>query len=134
MPQGRPSMATIKKKKTRTGALSECQAKALTRGPAFCDPLLPCGPRPSWCASRGWGPPPGPDRSPEKTARSTASSRLAAPGPGLQARRALGLPWWLKLVKNPPAVWETWVQSLGWEDPQEKGKATHSSILAWRIL
>jgi len=30
-------------------------------------------------------------------------------------------------------MWETWVQSLGWEDPLEKGKATHSSILAWRI-
>ena len=38
-----------------------------------------------------------------------------------------------QLVKNPPAMWETWVQSLGWEDPLEKGKATHSSILAWRI-
>ena len=38
-----------------------------------------------------------------------------------------------KLVKNPPAMLETWVQSLGWEDPLEKGKATYSSILAWRI-
>ena len=38
-----------------------------------------------------------------------------------------------QLVKNPPAVWETWVQSLGWEDPLEKGMETHSSILAWRI-
>ena len=36
-------------------------------------------------------------------------------------------------VKNPPAMWETWVQSLGWEDPLEKGMATHSSILAWEI-
>ena len=36
-------------------------------------------------------------------------------------------------VKNPPAVWETWVQSLGWEDPLEKEMATHSSILAWEI-
>ena len=36
-------------------------------------------------------------------------------------------------VGNPPAVRETWVQSLGWEDPLEKGKATHSSILAWII-
>ena len=36
-------------------------------------------------------------------------------------------------VKNPPAVWETRVRSLGWEDPLEKGKARHSSILAWRI-
>ena len=35
--------------------------------------------------------------------------------------------------KNPPAMRETWVLSLGWEDPLEKGKATHSSILAWRI-
>ena len=35
-----------------------------------------------------------------------------------------------QLVKNPPAMWETWVQSLGWEDPLEKGKATHSSVLA----
>ena len=39
-----------------------------------------------------------------------------------------------QLVKNPSAVRETWVQSLGWDDPLEKGKATHSSILAWRIL
>src|SRR5574337_1184238 len=38
-----------------------------------------------------------------------------------------------QLVKNPPAMWETWVRSLGWEDPLEKGKATHYSILAWRI-
>ena len=38
-----------------------------------------------------------------------------------------------QLVKNLPAMWETWVQSLGWEDPLEKGKATHSSVLAWRI-
>ena len=36
-------------------------------------------------------------------------------------------------VKNPPAMRETWVQSLGWEDPLEKGKAAHSSILAWSI-
>ena len=38
-----------------------------------------------------------------------------------------------QLAKNPPAVRETWVRSLGLEDPLEKGKATHSSILAWRI-
>ena len=37
------------------------------------------------------------------------------------------------MVKNPPAMWETWVRSLGWEDPLEKEMATHSSILAWRI-
>ena len=36
-------------------------------------------------------------------------------------------------VKNPPAIRETWIQSLGWEGPLEEGMATHSSILAWRI-
>ena len=36
-------------------------------------------------------------------------------------------------VKNLLAMWATWLRSLGWEDPLEKGKATHSSILAWRI-
>ena len=36
-------------------------------------------------------------------------------------------------VKNPPAMQKTWVQSLGWKDPLEKGMAAHSSILAWRI-
>ena len=38
-----------------------------------------------------------------------------------------------QMVKNPPAVQETWVQFLGWEDLLEEGMATHSSILAWRI-
>ena len=51
----------------------------------------------------------------------------------------LGVPFATKaslvaqLVKNAPAMRETWIQSLGWEDPLEKGKATHSRILAWRI-
>ena len=38
-----------------------------------------------------------------------------------------------QLVENVPIMWETWVQSLGGDDPLEKGKATHCSILAWRI-
>ena len=38
-----------------------------------------------------------------------------------------------QLVKNPSTMRETWVQTLGWEDPLDKGKATHSSILVWRI-
>ena len=38
-----------------------------------------------------------------------------------------------QLVKNLPAIWETWVPSLGWEESLEKGKATDTSILAWRI-
>ena len=52
----------------------------------------------------------------------------------------MGYPLWYfwtslvaQLVKNLPAMRETWVSSLGWEDPLEKGKGTHSSILAWRI-
>ena len=50
---------------------------------------------------------------------------------------ALSLHWAslvAQLGKNPPAMQETWVRSLGWEDPLEKEKATHSSMLAWRIL
>ena len=62
------------------------------------------------------------------------------PGLGRSAGEGIGYPlqysWAFlvaQLVKNLPAMWETWVQSLGWEDALEKGKATHSSILAWRI-
>ena len=61
-------------------------------------------------------------------------------GSGRSAGEGLGYPLqysWASLVaqllKNSPAMRETWVQSLGWEDPLKKGKATHSSILAWRI-
>ena len=38
-----------------------------------------------------------------------------------------------QMVKNPPTMWETWVQSLGWEDPLEKEMAPYSSTLAWKI-
>ena len=38
-----------------------------------------------------------------------------------------------QMVNNPPAMWETWVRSLGWENPLKEGMATHFSILAWRI-
>ena len=38
------------------------------------------------------------------------------------------------MVKHLPVMWETWIQSLGQEDPLEKGMATHSSILAWRMM
>ena len=47
--------------------------------------------------------------------------------------QSLGASLVAQLVKNSPAMQETWVQSLGWEGPLEKGKASHSSILAWRI-
>ena len=39
----------------------------------------------------------------------------------------------IQMVKNPTAIWETWVQSLGWENPLKNGKVSHFSILAWRI-
>ena len=54
-------------------------------------------------------------------------------GTGLQQLQLLFTPWAslvALLVKNLPAMWETWVRSLGWKDPLEKGKATHSIILA----
>ena len=63
------------------------------------------------------------------------------PGLGRSAGEGIGYPLqhsWAslvaQLVKNPPAMWQTWVQSLGWEDLLKRGTATHSSILAWRIL
>ena len=62
------------------------------------------------------------------------------PGLGRSAGEGIGYPpqhCWAslvaQLVRNTPAIWETWVRSLGWEDPLEKGKATHHSILAWSI-
>ena len=62
------------------------------------------------------------------------------PGLGRSSGEGIGysLPYsWaslvVQLVKNLATMQETWVRSLGWEDPLEKGKATHSSILAWRI-
>ena len=62
------------------------------------------------------------------------------PGWGRSSGEGIGYPFqysWAslvaQLVKNPPAMRETWVRSLGWEDPLEKGKATQSCILVWRI-
>ena len=62
------------------------------------------------------------------------------PGLGRSLGEGIGYPLqcsWVSMVaqtvKNPPVMQETWVQSLGWEDPLEEGLATHSSILAWRI-
>ena len=69
-----------------------------------------------------------------------AGDPSSIPGPGRSTGEGIGYPLqysWpslvAQLVKNPPAMWETWLRSLGWEDPLEKGKVTHSSILAWRI-
>ena len=62
------------------------------------------------------------------------------PGLGQSPGEGIGYPLQCSLAslvahmaKNPPAMWETWVLSLGWEDPLEKEMATHSSILAWSI-
>ena len=68
------------------------------------------------------------------------SDPSSTPGLGRSPGEGIGYPLlysWASLVaqtvKNMPAMWETWVRSLYWEDPLEKGMATHSSILAWRI-
>ena len=75
-----------------------------------------------------------------KESTCNAGDPSSIPGSGRFTGEGIGYPLqncWTslvaQLVKNPPAMWETWVQSLGWEDPLKKGKATHSSILAWRI-
>ena len=64
----------------------------------------------------------------------------SVPGSRRSSGEGIGYPFWYywaslvaQLVKNPPAMRETWIRSLGWEDPLEKGKATHSNIQAWRI-
>ena len=74
-----------------------------------------------------------------RTACNAGDSGLI-PGLRRSAREEIGYPLqhsWAsmvaQLVKNPSVMQESWVWSLGWEDPLEKGKATHSSILAWRI-
>ena len=60
---------------------------------------------------------------------------------GRSAGEGIGYLFWYswaclvaQLVKKPPAMWDTWLLSLGWEEPLEKVKATHSSILAWIIM
>ena len=80
------------------------------------------------------------DSSVGKESTCNAGDPSSIPGSGRSPGEGIGYPLqysWVslvaQLVKNPPAMWETGVQSLGWEDPLEKGKATHSSTLAWRI-
>ena len=81
-----------------------------------------------------------PDSSVGKESSCNSGDPGLISGSGKSAGEGIGYPLqysWAslvaQLVKNPPAMQETWVQSLGWEDPLEKRKATHSSILAWRI-
>ena len=75
--------------------------------------------------------------SADKESTCNAGHPSSIPGLGQYAGEGIGYPLqysWASLmaqqVKNPPALQETWVQTLGWEDPLEKGRATHSSILA----
>ena len=81
-----------------------------------------------------------PDSSVDKESACNAGHPGLTPGLGRSPGEGTGYPLeysWaslvVQLVKNPPAIQETWVRSLGWEDALEKGKATHASILAWRI-
>ena len=80
-----------------------------------------------------------PHSSVGKDSACNAGDPSSIPRLGRSAVEGIGYPlqnFWAslvaQLVKNLPAMQETWVRSLGWKDPLEKGKATHSSILAWR--
>ena len=81
-----------------------------------------------------------PGSSVGKESTCNAGDPGSIPGLGRSPGEGIGYPLqysWaflvVQLVKNPPAKRETWIQLLGLEDPLEKGKATHSSILTWRI-
>ena len=81
-----------------------------------------------------------PDSSVGKESACSVGDPSSIPGLGRSPGEGIGFPLqhsWAslsaQLVKNLPSMQETWVRSLSWEDPLEKGKATHSSILAWRI-
>ena len=85
----------------------------------------------SWCS-------PGSPAAKESTCNAGDSSLIR--GLGRFPREAIGYPLQyslaslvVQMVKSPPVMWETRVQSVGWEDPLEEGIATHSSILGWRI-
>ena len=81
-----------------------------------------------------------PHSSVGKESSCNAGDLASIPGSRRSAGEGIGYPpqySWAslvaQLVKYLSAMWKTWVQSLGWEDPLEKGKSTHSSILAWRV-
>ena len=106
------------------------EEKVCPSGPLFCIPHL--------CANiqyLGF-----PDSSADKESACNAEDPSLIPGSGRSPGEGIGYPLqysWAslvaQLVKNLPAMLETWVRSLGWEDALEKGTATHRSILAWRI-
>ena len=81
-----------------------------------------------------------PDSSVVKEFTCNAGDPALIPGSGRSPGEGIGYPLqysWASLlthmVKNPLAMWETWIQSLGWEGSLKKGKATHITILSWRI-
>ena len=119
---------------TAWGLLSSCGARAAHCGSPSCRRAQALGAQLTGCGLQALGlrgcgaraqllrgmwnrPPPGAEPVPRALAG------------GLSTRASLVA----QLEKNPLAMWETWVRSLDWEDPLETGKATHSSILAWRI-
>ena len=82
-----------------------------------------------------------PDSSVGKESACNAGDPSSIPGSGRSPGERIGYPlqysWGslvAQMVKNLPAIWETWARSLGWEDPLEESMATHSNILAWGIL
>ena len=88
-----------------------------------------------WCIFSGF-----PDSSVGKESACNAGGPSLISGLESSPGEGIGYPLqysWASLVahmvKNLPTIWETWVRSLGWEDPLKEGTATHSSILAWRI-
>ena len=87
--------------------------------------------------NRRWG---FPGSSSDKESACNAGDPSLIPGSGRSTEEGTGYSFqysWAsqvaQLVKSLPVIWETWVRSLGWEDPLEESMATHSSILAWRI-
>ena len=78
------------------------------------------------------------DSSVDKESACNAGDPGLIPGPGRFAGERMGYPYSCasfvaQLIKNQPAIRETWVKSLGWEDPPEEATTTLSSVLAWKI-
>ena len=100
----------------------ECLSVGFTFG------KLPC----SW-VEMGIDAPPSPISTPDFSVLTGPQRVLLSTPDGTDTPISKWSSWVVQVIKNLPAMWETWVQSLSWEDPPEKGMATHSSILAWRI-
>ena len=118
-----------------TAAFQAPPSMGFSRQEYLAVPDLSCGMQDLLAVACGiWGLP---DSSISKESICSAGNPSLIPGPGRATGEGIGYPLqysWAslvaQLVRNTAAMWETWVQSLGWEDPPEKGKVTHSSILA----